>query len=494
MAPETMYVHGALTPWSNEWNTYKGAYLPIIEAFREDIDMMNVQLYNSGSMYGLDGPNGGEFKQGTSDWVLALTEAVILGFNAGTIGQYSGLPANKVGVALPGCHSEDAVPHYELEKAMRYLMGKGEQPGKYVLKTEGGYPDLKGMMTWSINSDRTCNPSYGFANTFSKVFLDQPYITSLLPNKIYEGQEDEGVIQIVLHNGLFVQDLKIDNWKVGRLADGLRIGAIKRVSDNTVHIVLEGNSSHAYQSYFNELTITVGADEIEDAENSVNTKIAAIQKLPLSVPGLVETEFFSGGSVAKVAKVEISDFGSATCIDVRTAYGNKMTYSIDVTSSGPYELIFHFSSSKGTLNLSTKIDGKSVGTKYITTDESFQNYVYDTVNINLETGIHSIEFDLTKHWMYLNSIEFKKSTATALSIVKSNNTIELYPNPTSKSIMFLNDQNGKVNIFDSKGKVILQTTLRNSQMLDVSNLKPGMYILQFLSENGEIRSNNFIKN
>jgi chitinase len=498
MAPETMYVHGALSPWDNEWNKYKGAYLPIIEAFKEDIDMMNVQLYNSGSMYGLDGSSGGEFTQGTSDWVLALTEAVILGFQAeGGIGKYSGLPANKVGVALPGCHSSDAVPHDELQEAMAYLLGNGDQPGDYVLKTEGGYPDLKGMMTWSINSDRTCSPSYGFAKTFSKIFLDESYLTSSIPEVIYEGQEDQGVIEIVLHNSIFSEELNIDNWDVTPLAEGVTVGAIDRVSNNVVHVVLAGNSSEAYDSYFNELTFTIDAAEMQDAENSLETKIIVVQKSPLSVPSLVEAEYFYEASVNNVANVAIAGFGTATCIDVRTAYNNKMTYSIDVDSAEEYELIFHFSSSKGTVNLSTKVDGKSVGTKYITTDKSFQNYVYDTVKIDLEEGEHSIEFDLTKHWMYLNSIQFKKSSenspVTALNGTKSNNAIQFYPNPTSESIRFSNDQNREVKIFDNNGKLVSETILESSQELDVSKLKPGMYILQTRSADNEIRNNSFIK-
>ena len=76
MAPETHYVQGALSQWTKN---YPGAYLPLIAALEDEIDMLNVQLYNSGSMYGLDGK---VYNQGSVDFVLSQTEAVILGFNA----------------------------------------------------------------------------------------------------------------------------------------------------------------------------------------------------------------------------------------------------------------------------------------------------------------------------------------------------------------------------------------------------------------------------
>ena len=118
MAPETAYVQGGLSNASSK----RGAYLPIIEAFKESIDMLNVQLYNSGSQFGLDGKI---YNEGNADWILAMTEAVIQGFECkDSLGTFSGLPAHKVGVGLPACHSSDAVPHKEIEAALLYLIGE----------------------------------------------------------------------------------------------------------------------------------------------------------------------------------------------------------------------------------------------------------------------------------------------------------------------------------------------------------------------------------
>lgn len=70
MAPETAFVQGGQSAYGGIW----GAYLPIIHALRDSLDLLQVQLYNSGSMYGID---GGIYTSGTADFIVAMTEAVI---------------------------------------------------------------------------------------------------------------------------------------------------------------------------------------------------------------------------------------------------------------------------------------------------------------------------------------------------------------------------------------------------------------------------------
>ena len=56
--------------------------------------------------------------------------------------------------------------------AVQYLIGTGPKPGIYTLQQTGGYPTLRGMMTWSINWDAvsTCATTYEYANTFESIF------------------------------------------------------------------------------------------------------------------------------------------------------------------------------------------------------------------------------------------------------------------------------------------------------------------------------------
>lgn len=167
MAPETAYVQGGQSAFGGIW----GAYLPIIDALRDSLDILHVQLYNSGSMYGID---GGIYTQGTADFIVSQTEAVIQGFNTAG-GFFTGLPPVKVAVGLPACNAAAGGGYVDtatVRTAMEYLLGAGPQPGAYTLQQAGGYPTLRGMMTWSINWDAVpgCDGAYSYAENFERIF------------------------------------------------------------------------------------------------------------------------------------------------------------------------------------------------------------------------------------------------------------------------------------------------------------------------------------
>ena len=167
-APETAYVQGGMSAYGGIW----GGYLPLIHAFRNDLNYIHVQLYNSGSMYGID---GNIYSRGTADFILAMSEAVIHGFNTSG-GYFQGVPAVKVAVGLPACPLAAGggfVSTTVVRSAVKYLKGTGPKPGSYTLVQTGGYSNIAGMMTWSVNRDKvtTCNPSsYEYAQNYQLLF------------------------------------------------------------------------------------------------------------------------------------------------------------------------------------------------------------------------------------------------------------------------------------------------------------------------------------
>lgn len=167
MAPETAFVQGGMSAYGGIW----GAYLPIIHALRDSLDILHVQLYNSGSMYGID---GNIYTQGTADFIISQTEAVIQGFNTSG-GMFVGLPEEKVAIGLPACTSA-AVGGFtdttSVKLAVNYLRGIGPKPGLYTLQQSNGYTQLRGMMTWSMNWDAvsTCGSAYEFAANYENIF------------------------------------------------------------------------------------------------------------------------------------------------------------------------------------------------------------------------------------------------------------------------------------------------------------------------------------
>ncbi|MBK9148886.1 MAG: chitinase [Flavobacteriales bacterium] len=203
MAPETAYVQGGQSAFGGIW----GAYLPLIDALRDRIDILHVQLYNSGSMYGID---GGIYAQGSADFIVSQVDALLQGFGTSG-GFFEPLPAAKVAIGLPACPSAAGggyVSPAVLADAVAYLRGTGPQPGLYQLA--GTYPDLRGLMTWSINWDAApgCAASYEFAESYEDLFdlstgTDEAVhsdVTLMVENGVLSIQGQYGVHNLSLYD------------------------------------------------------------------------------------------------------------------------------------------------------------------------------------------------------------------------------------------------------------------------------------------------------
>lgn len=176
-APEIRYTTGGMSPWA----TCNGFLLSFLEQLNDELDLVMVQLYNTGTNYQHPGWNGGgrtEYSSGTEDFIITQTEALIKGFtpsNSYVSGSFSGFPASKVAVALPAnnCSAGSGyVSSSNMISAVNYLRGTGPKPGSYTLSNS--YPNLRGLMTWSINNDQKSGGCYGtsyeFADAYEEIF------------------------------------------------------------------------------------------------------------------------------------------------------------------------------------------------------------------------------------------------------------------------------------------------------------------------------------
>nr|WP_234439330.1 glycoside hydrolase family 18 protein [Streptomyces wedmorensis] len=156
MAPETFFVqlgyqYYGSGPWGGQ-DPRAGAYLPVIHALRDDLTLLHVQDYNSGSIMGLDNQY---HSMGGADFHIAMTDMLLTGFPvAGNTDRFfPALRADQVAIGLPAStqagngHTAPA----EVNKALDCLTKKTDC-GTY--QTHGTWPALRGLMTWSINWDR----------------------------------------------------------------------------------------------------------------------------------------------------------------------------------------------------------------------------------------------------------------------------------------------------------------------------------------------------
>ncbi|RJG37877.1 Ig-like domain-containing protein [Motilimonas pumila] len=148
MAPEHPYVHGGMVAYSGIW----GAYIPVIDALRDTLDLLHVQLYNNG---GLTNPyTPGAAPEGSVDMMVAASKMLVEGFELADGSRFAPLRGDQVAIGLPSgpssANSGQSTPA-NISAALDCLT-LGTQCGQ--IKPAFNYPNFGGVMTWSINWDQ----------------------------------------------------------------------------------------------------------------------------------------------------------------------------------------------------------------------------------------------------------------------------------------------------------------------------------------------------
>ncbi|MEV3872950.1 glycoside hydrolase family 18 protein [Streptomyces sp. NPDC049906] len=162
MAPETFFVQlGYQYYGTGRWggqDPRAGAYLPVIHALRNDLTLLHVQDYNSGSIMGLDNQY---HSMGGADFHIAMTDMLLTGFPVAgdATNVFPALRPEQVAIGMPASTNagNGHVSGTEVNKALDCLT-KGTGCGTY--RTHGVWPALRGLMSWSINWDRHNNTEF----------------------------------------------------------------------------------------------------------------------------------------------------------------------------------------------------------------------------------------------------------------------------------------------------------------------------------------------
>lgn len=161
-APETYYMqlgyqyYGGLN--ANVDNR-AGVYLPMIHALRDKTTYVHTQLYNS---IVVTAPDGKTYSMGNAEATVAMCKMLLDGFNVGGKAEYffEPLRADQVVIGVPASSSAAGSGHItnaQLQQAFDTLLTN--------------YPNLRGIMTWSINWD-------AYQNNNSFAISNGQYLTS----------------------------------------------------------------------------------------------------------------------------------------------------------------------------------------------------------------------------------------------------------------------------------------------------------------------------
>ena len=83
-------------------------------------------------------------------------------------------------------------------------------------------------------------------------------------DEIIEGAENGKTIQVALTGGRFASTINPDDWTIEGLPAGVAKGAVYRVDDHQVNIILSGNAIGDYDSDITNISVTCAAEEYMD--------------------------------------------------------------------------------------------------------------------------------------------------------------------------------------------------------------------------------------
>ncbi len=150
MAPEHPYVQGGFSAYSGIW----GAYLPIIDGLREELDLIHVQYYNNGALYSPYSQSG--LAEGSVDMLVGASLMLIEGFrtNNNTGPVFNGLRPDQVAFGLPSGPSSANSGQASSATIANALNCLTRLQSCGTIRPQLAYPSFRGVMTWSINWDR----------------------------------------------------------------------------------------------------------------------------------------------------------------------------------------------------------------------------------------------------------------------------------------------------------------------------------------------------
>lgn len=391
-APEVQYVQGGYA----NYGTAYGGYLPVLYGLRDLLNFVHVQYYNTGSQNALDDKI---YSQGTADFIVSMTDMLLRGFpvarNAANV--FPALREDQVAFGLPATGTGAApaggfVPHAEVTKALNYLVKGISYGSQYVLPKT--YPGLRGIMTWSVNWDKTqgdafANNAYNFFSTLGgtnpppSVSLASPsngatYNVPATINIAANASDNGNVTQVAFYNG-------------GTL---LGTDASSPYTFNWTNVPA-GNYSITARATDNE-----GATATSTAVNvTVNGTTSGAP-----IPGTIQAESYS--AMSGIQTETTTDTNGGQNVGYVEA-GDWMDYLVNVATTGAYTVGFRVASQPGGGQFQLRNSGgTSLATVNVSATGGWQSWTTVNATVNLNAGTQTLRVYATAAGWNLNWMQF----------------------------------------------------------------------------------------
>ncbi|HEY8401246.1 MAG TPA: glycosyl hydrolase family 18 protein [Cytophagaceae bacterium] len=377
-----------------------------------------------------------------------------------------------------------------------------------------------GIMIWELTQDATGSKS--LLSAIDEVIKESsnnefPIATLLAPTQDTTAVEGDPIVFKVSASD---PDGSID--KVEFYLVGMKIGEAltspynltwSNAGPGTHKVYARARDNVGFYTYTDTITITVTAVTEQTPKNGV----------PWAIPGKIEAEDYDLGGInvayydnttgneGKVYRTD--DVDIETSLDIGGGYhigwvkpGEWLEYTVDIDSSGKYDIIVRVASNVGNGKFHIEMDGVDItGQQSVQATGTWQSFKDHLISgVELTEGVKVMRLAIDAGEFNTNYFEFvpaSPSTSTQNNAIIS--YINLYPNPVTDyalaSFSLKQASHVKMVICDLSGKeikVVMDETVGNTEQVisfPTSDLEKGIYLLKVVTSEG-ITMKKLIKN
>jgi len=348
---------------------------------------------------------------------------------------------------------------------------------------------------WHLPGISIDNLAYGFA--YDDVADQSPSLHSPQPTKVIAvfGGYAGTVPSIPPSTGL-VTVYKDCNYT--GFSGGLAVGDYNLARLNTLGVLNDDISSlritQGYQATLYQDDNFLGASTVINSDNSClnttwNDKVSSIRVTATSGSSvLIQAEDYSAMNGIQVEAT--TDTGGGSNVGY-TETGDWMAYNnINFPTTGSYLIEYRVASNVTGGRLSSDLNGGTIvlGTVNVPNTGGWQNWqtVSQTVNVNAGTynfGIYIQNTGMNINWIRITKVGAGlagKMVAVETPSEELATGFDVYPSPAENTLYTTTPVNGgTVTVVDSQTGNIVSRQKNNSESIDVSHLKRGVYLAVF---------------
>ncbi len=318
---------------------------------------------------------------------------------------------------------------------------------------------------------------------FDNSALVKQYATAI--NNVFSG--DNGQTGMAT----FYKDINYGGYAVSLPAGSYTTAALqaKGILNNDI-TSLKVNNGYKVVLYdgdsFTGASITKTADDaslVDDGWNDRASSLVISANAASAFTTMIEAENYS--SMSGVATESTTDAGGGTNVGwIET--GDWMAFnSIAIPESGTYTIEYRVASgaSGGTLSLDLNGGTTVLGTVTIPGTGDWQTWTTVSHTVTINAGTYNFGIYASTGGWNLNWFKITRQGAARLGQAESpERAMLVYPNPTSEKIQLPSSvdlSGGQLSIVDARGVEVVRSGL-TSHVIDVTDLKPGIYTLQII--------------